>query len=291
MKPGIHTVDAATYHADELGDQPTLSSSIAHLLCERTPRHAWTAHPRLNPNFERKDEKRWDIGTAAHALLLEGRALEDVAMVIDFPNWQTRASRELRDEARAEGKIPLLGKDADGVIAMVGAAREQLGQLDVSPTPLADGKPEQTLLWEEDGITCRALVDWLHDDQRFIDDLKTTSASADPARWSRTAFTIGADLQTAFYLRGVQQLTGIHAELRYIVIETYPPYALSVNSLSPAALAVGQQKVTRAFELWRECLANDRWPGYPRRVAYAELPPWEEVRWMEREAIAEEAAA
>lgn len=282
MKPGIHTLTADEYHSDP-ADQPSLSASIAHLLTSRSPLHAWTAHPRLNPEFARQEESKYDVGTCAHALLLEGKPMEEVARVVYLDSWRTKAAKELRDEARAEGKIPLLEKDADAVLGMLGAARSQLVAHEASPTPFADGKPEQTLIWEEDGITCRALVDWLHEDQRVIYDLKTTSASANPESWSRTCFQIGADVQTAFYLRGLQQLTGIHAEMRYVVVETYPPYALSINSLSPAALEVGRAKVKRAMELWRECLANDSWPGYPSRVAYAELPAWEEARWLERE--------
>lgn len=285
MNPGIHTIAAEDYHADPCF-QPSLSASIAHLLTSRSPLHAWTAHPRLNPDFARQQESKYDVGTCAHSLLLEGRNFEDVARIIYMDSWRTKAAKELRDEARAEGKIPLLEKDAEAVTRLIEAAWAQLAEHDATPPPFSDGLPEQTLIWEEDGITCRSLVDWIHESQRVIYDLKTTSASANPENWSRTCFQIGADVQTAFHLRGLQQLTGIHAEMRYVVVETYPPYALSINSLSPAALAVGREKVKRAMELWRECLANDSWPGYPNQVAYAELPPWEEARWLEREDVA-----
>ncbi len=288
MEPGIYTFPAEQYHADALvfdgpSYKPTLSASIAHLLTSRSPLHAWTAHPRLNPDFKREPEAKYDVGTCAHALLLEGKPMEEVARVVYMDSWRTKAAKELRDEARAEGKIPLLEKDAEAVQRMIAAAWIQIDQHESEPDPFTNGKSEQTLIWEENGITCRALVDWLHEDQRVIYDLKTTSASANPENWSRTCFQIGADVQTAFYLRGLQQITGIHAEMRYVVVETYPPYALSINSLTPAALEVGRAKVKRAMELWRECLANDSWPGYPNRVAYAELPAWEESRWLERE--------
>jgi hypothetical protein len=41
--------------------------------------------------------------------------------------------------------------------------------------------------------------------------------------------------------------------------------------------------VQYALDKWRACLGSDEWPGYPQSVAWAELPPWEEARWLERE--------
>jgi hypothetical protein len=289
VKAGIFTIPAAEYHADPC-DEPSLSSSIAKLICSRSPRHAWTAHPRLNPSFERKQESKFDLGTAAHAILLEAKPFEHVVEVVYADAWRTNAAKELAAEAREAGKVPLLEKEVDGLTQMLEATRYQLEAIDASPAFFADGKPEQTLIWEENGVTCRALIDWLRDDYTAIDDYKTTSASADPEKWTRTLFTIGADVQTAFYRRGVRALTGIEPELRYIVQETYPPYALSVVSVGPDVLAVADDKVEYAIACWRTSLASGVWPGYASEIAYADLPAWEEARWMEK-TMREEIAA
>ena len=289
LAPGIHTISSEDYHADPC-EQPSLSASIAAVITSRSSLHAWAAHPRLNPAYERKEESKYDVGTAAHAILLEGRPFDEVAEIVEAKDWRTNDAKEARDAARASGRIPLLAKDANAVCAMLDAALDQLDAHEASPRPFVDGQPEQALVWEEDGVTCRALVDWLHDGQRAISDYKTTSASADPEKWSRTAFTIGADVQTAFHLRGLRMLTGIHGSMVYVVQETYPPYALSVNALSPGALAVGQRKVEYALAVWKRCLDADYWPGYPARVAYAEAPAWEEAHWLERELREEQVA-
>lgn len=283
MKPGIHTLTADEYHADP-ADEASLSASIAHLLVSESPWHAWTAHPKLNPDYAERREDRFDLGTTAHALLLENRPPEDIVAIVEAPDWRTNAAKDARDEARAEGKIPLLAKTVESVVAMVTATKEQLAAIELDP-PLftTAGTSERTIVWQEDDVTCRALIDWLHDDFTAIDDLKTTSGSANPHRWTRTLFSIGADVQTAFYLRGLKALTGVEAQMRYVVQETYPPYALSVVSLEPAVLALAEAKVESAIKRWRECLATDTWPGYPSEVCYAELPPWEETRFLERE--------
>ena len=166
------------------------------------------------------------------------------------------------------------------------ASYAQLEKIDVSPPVFPEaGRAEQTLLWQEDnGIMCRALVDWLHDDHSTIDDLKTTKGSATPSAWIRNQlYTIGADVQVAFHSRGVEKLTGVKPQMRYIVQETSPPYALSVISLGPAALVSAQAKVEHAIKRWGQCLKSGKWPGYAPFVHYADLPAWEEMRTLELE--------
>jgi hypothetical protein len=279
---GIVSIDAATYHADLLGDQPTLSASIAKILVNQTPLHARAQHPRLNPSFERKTEEKFDLGVACHALLLEGR---NAVAIVEHDSWRSNDSQTQRDEARANGQIPLLGKHWDELDAMCKAIREQLDALDVQPTPLTNGKPEQTLVWEDNGVLCRALVDWLHDDFRTIDDVKSTRASANPKAWKRTLFGIGAEIQAAMYRRAVKAIAGIDPEFRFIVCETTPPYAVSVVGLPPAALALANDKLDYALATWKRCLANDDWPGYPRQVCYVDTPSYVEYAWLEKEAM------
>jgi hypothetical protein len=283
--PGIHELSADAYHADPCA-QPSLSSSIAHLLIESSPAHARVAHPRLNPDYQRVDSDRFDLGNTVHALLLEECDPEAAVAVIHANDWRTNAAKEQREFARAEGKIPLLTHQLDSVLAMCKSVRRQITQTECDPPLLGVGKPEQTLIWQEGDVTCRALVDWLHDDCRAIDDIKTTSASANPDRWTRTLYSIGADVQAAFHLRGLKALTGKDAEMRYIVVETAPPFALSVVSLAPSALSIAQDKCEWAINRWRECMESGQWPSYPRKVAYAEAPAWAEVQWLEKEARA-----
>ena len=90
MKPGIYTMTAEEYHSDP-ADVPSLTASIAHIICSQSPLHAWANHPRLNPDFKREEQANWDVGTAAHALLLEGN--EGVAM-IDYPDWRKKEARD-----------------------------------------------------------------------------------------------------------------------------------------------------------------------------------------------------
>lgn len=264
------SMPADRYHSDP-ADAPSLSSSLIKILLNQSPAHARVAHPRLNPDFEVTNDKKFDVGTVAHELLLEG---DTAVAVVDFADWRSKAAQEERDLAYANGQTPLLTKDWLRVEAMAQAARRQLEMFDLDPMPLTAGKPEQVLLWEEDGVWCRARFDWLHDNLSAVDDLKTTAASANPAAWARTMLGMGAELQAAFYLRGLRKALGAEAAWRFIVQENYPPYALSVVELSPELLAHAGAKVERAISLFRKCLADNHWPSYTRQLGTIELPNW-----------------
>lgn len=285
MKPGIHQLGSDQYHADPC-DRPSLSASLAHVLLSSSPKHAWTNHPRLNPLFEKKEEARFDLGRACHALLLEGNANVEV---FDYADWRTNASKEDRELARQHGKTPMLRDDWEACEAMVGAVKLQLPLFNVSPPLLTDGQPEQTIVWEEAGVLCRARLDWLRDDMTAIDDFKSTSRSASPESFAKTIYSMGYHVQARMYQRAVASVTGSEPAFRFIAAETAPPFEMSVFSLTPAGEKFADDQIESVLATWKRCLATDEWPGYTRRVCYAEPPGWAETAWLEREAMVEAA--
>lgn len=274
----LYNVSAEDYHAEREG--PSLSSSIIKILCDESPLHAWTAHPRLNPDYIPEFTKEQDLGTIVHALLLQG---ETVAELLDFADFRTKDARLARETARLSGKVPILGAKWPQVEAMVKAAHQQLEKHADASDAFTGGSPEVTLRWEEDGVKCKARLDWLHEGFACIDDLKTTGISANPDTFTRQMFANGLDIQSAWYLRGLKAITGKDAEFRFVVIEASAPHALSVIGVGPDVLTIGQKKVMWALDRWRECLSEDRWPGYPNRIVYPQLPAYVESAWLEKE--------
>lgn len=280
MKPGIYDMTADEYHRDP-APEPSLSSSIAGVLCNSSPLHAFARHPRLTERPVKDESDEMSIGTAAHALLLQG---EWIAEVLEYDDWRKKEAREARDTARASGKIPILAKHWAEIEAMVKAANEQLAEFkeDIFETP---GKPEQTLVWQEpNGVWCRARLDWLASSHRSISDYKTTGATANPDVISRTMFSNCWDIQGAFYRRGLMTIDPhCDPQFRFCVQETRKPHALSVLGLGPDSLMIGEKKVQFAIDKWGECLESGVWPGYPQETCYATLPTWEENRWLAKE--------
>jgi len=276
----LPSVSADAYHADQVTDGPTLSKSIIQILLNASPAHARHAHPRLNPDFERKEESKFDVGTAVHQVFLEG---VDAVAVLPYKDFKSNAAKDERDEARADGRIPLLVKDYERVEEMVVALKAQVAVHPEGPF-FANGTAEETLVWEDDyGVMCRARLDWLLDDRTACHDLKTTKASASHDSWSRTALSIGADIQAAWYGRGMRAALGCDPEFRFIVAEVTPPYAISVFAVARDTLALAEKKIDYALKTWAKCLRNDEWPAYPSEIAYVTTPAWAEAAWLERE--------
>lgn len=281
-KPGIYKIGAEAYHADPV-ETPSLSSSIARTLLNRSPLHAWMECKRLNPDYEDVNNKQFDIGHAAHSLLLEGS--EEKFVLIDAENYKKKDAQEARDAAWASDKIPLLPDQLKSVRDMVDAMRRQLAHHEEGAGVFRDGTPEQTFVWQEGGAWCRCRPDWTPTGGNVFHEYKTTGTSAHPDDWVKHLYNMGYDMQAAHYRKGIRSLLNLgEVHYRFVVQETAAPYAISIVELDPASMDMAERKVDRAISLWAWCLEHDRWPGYPQRVSYLTAPSWEEYRWGEREA-------
>ena len=285
--PGIYTIPAAEYHADPC-PTPSLSASIATILIQQSCIHAKSAHPRLTENPIREEERHLDLGRLAHALMLEGM---DIAVVIHADNYRTKAAQEARDGARLLGKCPILAQELVDVTAMIAACRAQLDTHEQAFEAFTDvGKPEQTLIWKEGDLWCRCRIDWLHLTKPLIYDYKTGKRSARPESVSRIAAMDGWGIQASFYGRGLKAVFGADLDpiFRFVVQENFPPFALSVLELSPADLALADDQVEHAIDVFSDCLQSGVWPGYSKRVQRITSPAYIESAWMEAQ-LTEEA--
>ena len=262
-------VPMAKYVADGFDGPPSLSSSVAHKLISRSPAHARWAHARLNPAWQPSDDARFDLGTAAHAVILEGK--RDLIAPLPFDDFRTKAAKEARDTARANGLIPLRADDALAVNVMATNVERALTSPDLRD--LGALEPETTLVWQDAGVTLRCRPDWITTDRAVILSLKT-SHNAEPEAFTRTLLNLGYDVQSAFEMAAVEALTGVAPKYVWVVVEADPPCAVSLVGPSPMLLELGRAKYQRACAIWRECMATGVWPAYPERIAYVEPPPW-----------------
>jgi len=282
-KAGIYPdLSMSDYIKDPCPD-PSLSKGVIIDLVERSPLHAHHNHPRLGGNVD-AGSNRADIGSAAHALLLGG---EESIVTVDADNYRTKAAQQLRDGARASGRIPILAKDRMYLDEMVGIAREKL-------EGYGAGKTEQTLIWDEDGdpvIWGRGRTDWIADDRRLIIDYKTAN-NADPIRWIKSAMLPGGyDIQAAWYLRGLKNLEGPKSrDFLFLVQEIDPPYAVSVVGIGPELAELSNRKIEAGIRLWREAIKTKHWRGYADLTHWAEAPQYMLWDWENRAAAYGEGA-
>lgn len=265
---------------------PALSSGICHTLLTRSPFHAWFESA-FNANRPFDASAAADIGTYAHACLLEGSF--DALVICPFDDWRKKEAQAMRDDARAAGKTPILERKVSEVRAMVDAARAFVADSELSGV-FDTGAPEQTLRWQEGDTPCKARPDWLTEDHSILLHVKTTQGSAEPNAWIRNQMIpMGYDVAAAFYERGLYATPGNKDAPTsvFLVIEQNAPYGCSLVGLSEQLAELSAAKVGRAIALWQQCAASNRWPSYPNRIAYAEAPAWTLNEWEEREAMRE----
>lgn len=292
LEPGIHfDVAPADYFADP-APQPSLTQSIAKVLIDESPLHAWYQHPRLNPDFRRTEETKFDIGNIAHSIML-GRG-KDVVVLDGFDDWRKKAAQEAREEALATGKLAVLGKHYARASKMVTAAREQLALRGLE-WMFRDGWGEVVTVWREPymevrddmpDIYLRQMLDWVTPAYLDVIDYKSTDFSVAPHGIDRMMFNAGWSIQAAMAERGLDALDPANAGRRkffFVVQETTVPYQLTVVQLTRGPMTMGHKQLDRAVEIWRECMARGIWPGYPLDIVTPEWPGWAEQQWLTRE--------
>lgn len=289
LKPGFHLgIPAAAYHADPC-ESPSLSSGIAKILLGESPRKAWHSHPKLNPDFvESEDSSKFDRGTAAHALLLEG---DDVMAVVGAADWRTKAAQEQREAARAEGRIPVLAYQAEAVRAMAKAARTFI-QFTRYGDVWENADSEVTAVCVDAGelrpVMLRCRFDRLARNKLVAFDYKSTDTSVAPDQFSRQMLRMGYHLQEAFYRRVAAKLGYPSLDFIFLAQSTEPPFECSLHACSAALQEIADAEIERAVSRWRRCLSTSTWPTHSTEVHVAQPTNWmltdHETKALEKEA-------
>ena len=269
---GVHDIPEAEYFAAS----HALSCSGAKLLLPPScpARFFWQQD---HPDQPVRKEV-FDFGSAAHRLVLG--AGRDIT-VLDFDSWHTRASKEAREAAYAEGSVPLLRDDYVQVSEMAEVIRRHPVASALFDAEL--GRPEQSLFWQDPdtSVPLRARVDWLRDrapGRLIIPDYKTAS-SADPETFAKSAANYLYHLQDAWYGDGARAL-GLDEDPAFVFVvqEKTPPYLVTVIELDEAARRAGRELSRRAIATYQACTESGEWPGYSSGIELISLPPWARSR-------------
>lgn len=281
-EPGVYELDEAVYHADPV-PWGSLSNSGAKLLlppgCPALYRY-WTDNPRPP-----KDE--FDFGHAAHKTVL---GVGPHIYGVNADDWRSKAAKDQRDHARAQGWVPLLVKDEDRVVAMADAllAHPFAGKL-LDPD---DAAVEQSLFWTDPDtdVMRRARLDLIRtlpDGRTVVVDYKSC-VSAEPEACSKAMHSYGYNRQGAWYVDGAQALGLADEDAAFLLVfqEKNPPYLITVAGPDPVALRAGREDNRRALDRYAQCVSAGEWPGYVDDVISLPLPAWAERRFLEQETYA-----
>lgn len=239
-----------------------LSPSIAKVLIDKSPLHAWDAH-RLGGGAERDPSDAQTVGKICEKLLL-GVGPEIVELDPKFKDFKTDAAQAARDQAEALGKLPLLARQKPEYDELIQAWGDQLRAREIE----FRGRSQVTLEWNspEGGVPCKGILDHLIVDPAsgIIYDLKSCADASDEAT-DRAISKFGYDIQHAAYLEGAEvnhpHLAGAF-KFFFIFAETWRPWAVNVRPFAGSMAELGERRWKRAVRIWGRCLEQKKFPGY-----------------------------
>lgn len=260
------------YYADPCA-VPSLSSSIAKVLVTKSPRHAWTQHPRLG-NTRDESSAAQDEGSLIHKLVL-GKGADVV--IVEADDFRTKAAREQRDEAIALGKLPVIARKYESAVAISNTLKANL--LTEYGIRL-DGESEVAFEFQEQGeeglVTCRCMMDHVKISEGRIYDVKKIH-SAHPRVCGKHAVEYGYDIQHSAYTSALSKLKPElegRIDFVFLFMEIEPPYAIVPARLDGTLRELGSQRWDRAVLTWERCLNTNHWPTYTDRIVQIEAPAW-----------------
>lgn len=273
--PGwVDGLPAEDYHAD----RTTISSSgLRALLPPGCP-----AQFKYDRDHPQPPKREFDLGTAVHTELLgEG----DELAPLDFDSYKTKAAQEARDEARANGQVPLLTKEWEQVQAMAAAVRQHP---QAGPLFAGKGIAERSIYWTDPatGVRCRCRPDWLKPlpGLTLCVDYKTTK-DASPQAVQRTIRDYAYHQQDALYTDGIwAALQPEDVRFVFVFQSKTPPYLVTVRELPQQDRDIGRARNEHALRLYADCVARDEWPdwtGPTTEIPQLGMPSWDVIRQTE----------
>jgi exodeoxyribonuclease VIII len=282
MTPGIHDVDATTYHRLRAA-----SASGLRVIHARTP-----AHLRKTWDDQDKPSLALVLGTLIHGLVLEPHMpLPRIALVPETytvpadskPDkgapgpgetvpWNNRAKhcRDWRALQEAAGKIVL---DAEDMATVRECAQAVEGNDEAAELLRRCIHRESTLVWETEARTpCKARLDAWGEDALVVDVKTTTDASPDGFR--RHAYDLGYHLQAAWYVDGLATVLGCEPPAFYFVAVEKDTRLVTVHHATHDFLQRGREAYGRALSQFEAAWESGVWPGYAPGIHDLDVPEW-----------------
>lgn len=233
---------------DKPWQKPYLTPSLAKVMLDKTPYHAWLACPYYNePQPQSSDAM--NEGRVVDCLVLGG---DPGVTVIDVDGYRTKEARALRDAAVNPMKIT----DYERCLESAEAVQFDILSADgIAARGLSIGTTKQRIFWPSAGVDCSTEPDIAVDD--CILDLKRTKVAPTAANWQRHASSMGYHIQAAACLEG----TGA-TKFGWIVVEADPPHCVVVHWASDLFIKVGQRDWSYAKQIWANCVATGHFPAY-----------------------------
>ena len=271
IKDGFYQISNAEYHADPALSKSGLSD-ISH-----TPKKF-----KVNRQIEHKSSPVFDLGTAAHAAILEpDKYWEMVAvpppdLLAKNGALSTKVAKEWKAEQEDKGKVVIKQDFQNKVEAMAENVLERPEHSEAKAL-LTGGHAELSGFWEETEFGAPFMLkirpDYLPGGNLVV-DLKT-DIDASPEAFARKTFNLKYHWSAWLTCRGLEYLTGErHDQYFFVVVEKEIPFDVAVYEVPTYAFELARRQIRPLLERYSRCLEADDWPGYENKRILLDFPAW-----------------
>jgi hypothetical protein len=243
-----------------------VNNSLLSVLINKSP-----AHAKLYKE-EPPDTDALRFGHALHTRALEPQLYPERYAIRPECDRRTKEGKAIYEDflATLDGKTELTQAENDSIEAICASIeKNRLHRW------IERGKYEVCIVWRDarTGLLCKARLDYYHDTENVIVDLKSTiDASYDG--FAKSIFNFDYYQQAAWYCDGIKTLKGDTPSFVFLAVEKKPPYACAAYEAADEMLIAGRKTYRKALALYQECMATNHWPGYPDRVEIITMPQW-----------------
>ena len=296
-EPGIY-YDKSYEEYDAL---PAIRASSLHICNKHTLKHM-LAH--IEGRMEKDTpDRRW--GRGLHCFLLEPERFKDEFLVSEPCSAALKGGNRKGEPCGKQGKCYV---EVDGVRRWLCGTHspadateprdflspEQFEQIQRTARAIKDhqvvrllrahGGTEVTLVWEMDGLPCKARCDKLIIDAEcpttILDCKKMLPMAGDDYSVQRAIRNHGYDIQAWWYSQGVKRLKDEEAYFTWIYAESGEPYDVRPLWADASLLELGRAKALSAVEKYKYAMQTGDWQGYSdgrmERIGPAD---WELKQW------------
>jgi hypothetical protein len=258
---------------------PSISSSGLRTIWAQSPAHYYVTSS-LNPDRKEQDQKaHFNIGRAAHHLLLQGQDgfLEQYAIRPDkWSDFRTKDAKSWRDEMITAGFTILKEEDLYNISGMA----KSLARNPLVKAGILDGDVERSLIFKdpETGVWLKSRPDCIPNASGDVADLKTTNSVKTEAL-QRTLEDYDYAMQGALGAMAFDKIMPMALEsFTLVFVEKAAPWCVRVVTLTPEDMLRGAMQVAAATRIFAACVEANEWPGPGGVQQDAEFLPMREFK-------------
>ena len=294
-KPGLHYgIPWEQYAA-----WPAVNQTALKILRNVTPYHCRAF---LDGRYASEDSDDRRFGRAEHCFILEPETFAERFVLAEPCSTPLVSGKRTGQPCGGSGRfLDMLGggwfcgthKPEHAVEPEDYITSEQLDRIKASVRSLLDhkvirlvrqhGGSEVSVIWERDGLPCKARLDKLVIDtacpDTILDLKKIRSGRGTDEHLQRSIRDWGYDIQAAWYIDSVEAVTGKRPCFAWIFFEDNEPFDVRPIWASRSMVQLGRRKLEAAWQTYKRCVEEDHWPGYCESIEELAPSPWEVMRY------------